>query len=233
MNSLSDSATITIQINNVLDFQDNLIAYYSFNGDASDNGPFQNHADIYNAQLTTDRYGQAMCAYDFDGEGDYMVIPHQDYLDFEAVEDTFSISFWIKSDQPLPVGATSGRVLQKWNGLLQYSYPYSFQFNNDVFLFAIFDKSNANSYHFGNIWDDQWHHIVVTVDGQSKTVHGYLDGNLAVMQPITLTGSTKNDLEIIVSSKSSQEIGFCYKGVLDDIAFHGRILREEEISKLF
>ena len=97
MNSLSDSATITIQINNVLDFQDNLIAYYSFNGDASDNGPFQNHADIYNAQLTTDRYGQAMCAYDFDGEGDYMVIPHQDYLDFEAVEDTFSISFWIKS----------------------------------------------------------------------------------------------------------------------------------------
>lgn len=159
-----------------------------------------------------------------------MTIPHNEKMNFDALTDNYSISFWVKSGEPLPAGAASGRLLQKWNGILGYAYSYSFQMNNEALVFAIWDRSSADLCRFGNIWDDKWHHIVVTVDGDMDQIKCYLDGNLVDQKPITVSGSTKNELDVVMAVKSANETDALYKGLLDEISFHSRMLSPEEIQ---
>src|SRR4051812_10700282 len=49
-----------------------LVAYYPFNGNASDESGNGNDARVFNATLTTDRFGKPATCYQFDGKSAYI-----------------------------------------------------------------------------------------------------------------------------------------------------------------
>ncbi len=71
--------------------EDGLVAYYPFNGNANDESGNGNNGVVYGATLTSDRYGNANSAYEFDGVNDFISVATG--LNFDS---QFSISFWIK-----------------------------------------------------------------------------------------------------------------------------------------
>ena len=71
--------------------QDNLVAYYPFNGNANDESGNNNHGTVYGATLTEDRFGQQNRAYFFDGINDYIDIDNPAAFDNM---DSFTITGW-------------------------------------------------------------------------------------------------------------------------------------------
>jgi hypothetical protein len=59
-----------------------LVAYYKFNGNASDSNGHNNHGSVNNVTLTADRFGNANKAYSFNGINSYISIPHHTMFNF-------------------------------------------------------------------------------------------------------------------------------------------------------
>ena len=68
-----------------------LVACYPFNANAKDESGNGNNGIVNGAKLTTDRFGKANSAYDFNGGSDYIDIPSNKLNNL-----TFSYSAWIK-----------------------------------------------------------------------------------------------------------------------------------------
>ena len=75
-----------------------LIAQYSFTGNANDESGYGNDGTVYGATLTEDRFGNTNSAYSFDGLNDYIFIasPLPEIL---SPTESLSISVWVKADQ--------------------------------------------------------------------------------------------------------------------------------------
>ena len=54
------------------DLTDGLVVWYPFSGNANDQSGNGNHATVYGATLTADRFGNPNSAYWFDGVNDYI-----------------------------------------------------------------------------------------------------------------------------------------------------------------
>ena len=52
-----------------------LMAWYKFNGNASDSSGNGNHGTVNGATLTSDRFGNANKAYYFNGVDNYIIVP--------------------------------------------------------------------------------------------------------------------------------------------------------------
>ena len=74
------------------DLSNGLVAWYPFDGNASDMSGNGNHGIVYGATLGTDRHGHANKAYNFDGNGDYISIPASSSLN---ITNEGSICFWM------------------------------------------------------------------------------------------------------------------------------------------
>lgn len=73
--------------------KNDLVAYYPFNGNANDESGNGNHAAVYNARLTTDRFGRANSAYSFSPTDRSSIIPG--ILNTSMV-NSFTYSVWVK-----------------------------------------------------------------------------------------------------------------------------------------
>ena len=70
-----------------------LVAYYPFDGNASDMSVNGNHGEVNGASLGSDRHGVEGTAYSFDGLDDYVSA-----LDNNYSTPNYSISFWLKAN---------------------------------------------------------------------------------------------------------------------------------------
>ena len=77
------------------DLSNGLVAWYPFDGNASDMSGNGNHGTVNGATLGTDRHGQVGKAYHFDGVDDWIEVSHHPSIDFNSNE-SFTISLWLK-----------------------------------------------------------------------------------------------------------------------------------------
>ncbi len=68
----------------------NVVADYSFSGNAADGSAFENDAAINGALLTPDRFGAARSAFHFDGSTAFLGAPNAPHL----LTDNVTISMW-------------------------------------------------------------------------------------------------------------------------------------------
>ncbi|MCB0553598.1 MAG: hypothetical protein KDD02_08615, partial [Phaeodactylibacter sp.] len=68
-----------------------LVAHYSFDGNANDVSGYDNNAVVNGAVLTQDRFGVANSAFYFDGEQSYLRAPNAAQLN----SDYTTVCFWI------------------------------------------------------------------------------------------------------------------------------------------
>ena len=206
-------------------YNDGLVAYYPFNGNANDESGNGNDGTVFGATLTTDRFGNVDSAYRFDGD-DWIDAP--DDPSFTLGSDPFTIATWIQFDSLgsyYLMGHDEGENNQnKW----------IFWAHNSGFLFHVNSPStggyNPVTY---DAWEpeiNQWYHLVVKRSGDDFML--YLDGSLV---------ATGADSRPIPDPNTSFQIGTAegghpervFKGLIDDIRIYNRALSDAEIQELY
>ena len=202
-----------------------LVAFYPFNGDADDESGNTNHGAVNGAALTTDRFGAANSAYEFDGIDDFIVIPNHSTFN---VADNMTISAWIKSSN------TSGPrvILSKWNDNAgDHSFIFKDDNTSDKLRIQLSKQTNSDladligttSIPIGN-----WIFVAATLS--ENTVKLYINGNLDAT--ILATGSIRQSITdlLIGAVYTGGGITENFSGSLDDIKIYNKGLTQEEIK---
>ncbi|MFL2995581.1 MAG: LamG-like jellyroll fold domain-containing protein [Cytophagales bacterium] len=83
----------TIDVSETL--TDSLVANYTFSGNADDGTSNDNDGNVSGATLTSDRFGEANSAYQFDGVNDYISVPLSSSL---QIKEDITISVWVNKE---------------------------------------------------------------------------------------------------------------------------------------
>jgi len=212
--------------NNGLDSQ--LMAFYSFTGNADDNSGNGHHGTHKGTGtiLANDRHGNSGSAYRFSGTG------HID-TDLQIGNSNF-ISFWIKTSasRQLVMGPTDGRF-----------YTWMFGVDSDGKIFYGDYKTNYGGHVTltGNsVANDQWQHISVYQDAPNASLYLYQNGVLVDSYTETgdfdSWGASGNTgfgfVENWTTDDNFYGLPQHFTGCLDDIGFWERGLTMDEIMDL-
>lgn len=215
----------------------NLVAYYPFNGNAVDESTNSNNAAVNGASLTTDRFGNANSAYDFDGVDDFMTIAHDNSINFDGYIESYSFSFWVNSSTPKLTDLAFRLFEKRETGLGTEPYPVIiggvFGTGDYSSQYVVYD-GNPPSTNFtspGIEWDGTWHHVAFVVNNSSFDIKIYVDAVLVGMVPLNLTGSTVNPADLLIGTNYNN--ANFYHGMMDDIRIYDDALTECEIFALY
>ncbi len=209
-------------------YQEGLISYYPFNGDASDHGTRGKDGKVSGAELTEDRNGKANRAYYFDGVDDYIEIP-----DSLAVCEDFTIAFWAKSES-----TGTGNILCDGSARASGN-DFLINFRDDAIGLRA-DKSGSSlnleysgpSTLSGLRLRNKWVHITwVMNSGYSKV---YLDGDEIASLDIKGSNRGFHDAFTYIGMRKvwNTKDNF-FKGSLDDIRIYNTPLRAAQVSALY
>ena len=207
------------------DLNNGLVAWYPFDGNASDMSGNGNHGTVYGATLGTDRHGQVGKAYHFDGD-DWIQIPHAEEINFQK-DDPFSITLWVKSN----TGNTElSSIIEKWQGGGS-PYPYVIRYKEGgTYNFARYDSSSSNSILGNNdIFDQSFTQLAISGDGESFSsfINGVLDQSVEVSG-----GSITNNKPLYIGRRGGNMPWF-FHGSIDDIRIYDRALSVAEVLALY
>ena len=214
------------------DLTQGLVAWYPFDGNASDMSGNGNHGTVYGATLGTDRHGVAKRAYSFDGVDDRIELDRGDVIGSGL---DLTISVWINSG-----AGTSGSIFGEYgkNSSNQYQYARNkLYISSGVISFdqygpsgGISEASDLNSISYGI-----WNHVAFSQNSSSWFLS--ISGRVV---------SSGNEVEVYTSSTPEAALigarkyevenpsGFnsLFQGFIDDIIY-GRALSEDEIERLY
>jgi len=224
---------------------DGLVAYWLFDGDATDftgNGNdgilSAGHASFGAGmpELTTDRFGNENNAYYFN-EGGFINIPYTLALNPANI----SISLWINATEIRENNRFMG--LQSWNG-----FKYQLQSANKSFFTAATEDGISDKDTDPPLEILTWYHLTVTYESGSMIF--YVDG-VKTQEYTDVTGGLVkvegHDLAIgCGSSKYADDEsnydndhiipapwGGYFNGKLDDIRLYNRVLTGAEVSSIY
>ncbi len=209
------------------DLNEGLVAYYPFNGDASDESDNDNHGMVNGSILTEDRFGNPDSAYLFDGEDNYIKVLNSNSIEPEEV----TVSLWVKGSE----FRTFQYILTKGGDACSAGSYAIYTGDNKGISFYIYngqryyESSNGGS----SIWEDEWHHIVGSFD--KNLVKFYVDGaEILNSQSITTSINyllSNNDLYF--GNYPGNCVNYHFSGQIDDIRIYNRMLVESEILQLY
>lgn len=206
-----------------------LFANYKFDGNANDaSGKGNNGTLIGGATFTTDRYGQANKALNFDGIDDRINIPNNNSV---GGYNEMTMSIWFKHD----LAPTSvGNFFSKWSGLTTSSYLL---FLENRIITAVVNTSigNVALTSPSTVSPNVWHHCVVTFDKSGMKL--YLNGAL-INSTTSISGGNVNysihdlDMGTYNYNQTNSFIQF-FKGAMDDAKLYNRALSPLEVIQLY
>ncbi len=220
----------------------NLVAYWGFNGNADDASGNDNHGIPTNVSLTTDRFGNANSAYEFNGSSSRI----DTYNAFFNVGwNAFTISCWTYSNSFLnPYNYNDSQVIintEPHNGIAITLYgsnnPFRENFD-DKYVFLAASQPNVRN------WDivqyegysntvrtiNTWNHIVLVRNGLSYDF--YING---VLDKTVVGNVSANDYfcKIVLGGEASNIPAEVFLGKLDDYGIWNRALSPSEITNLY
>jgi len=211
--AVTSSLNIIAQVPNYVP-TDSLVAWYGFNGNANDESVNTNDGTVNGATLTSDRFGNANAAFDFDGNDD-IACGNDASLQIE----TGTIQAWIASNN-------AGGLL----AVLNKRGNYNIYFEDNEF--GIYQYDGGSGVFKGSgvfINDSDWHHLLITF--QSNVVNGtrfYFDG-----APVKDTTWNTRDHLYDLTAGNHPPFSQFFQGVIDDIGIWSRALTECEVQGLY
>ena len=192
------------------DVTENLVAYYSFSGNANDSvgtahGTLSGDVDL----TASDRYGNPDSACAFDGTDDAVTIG------------------------TIPLGTSTGLSFALWmyrsnTGYAVYANPF---FMYQQVTFCVYPGSTNSVY--AAVPADTWTHIVGTYDNNTGTgvIKIYRDGALIeeVEKGSTLGSMFLNSL--VLGERAGAYVDF--QGVLDEVRIYNRVLTAAEVEAVY
>jgi hypothetical protein len=215
---------------------DGLVAYYPFEGNANDKSGNGNHCRITIANPTTDRFGRANKAYNFNGGGGFMECPGDAF----NMNINMSISLWMN---PVSSQGTNIRILDKGfasnTGGWCLKHPNVNGVSNYIFQY-ITSPGKAKTGSTEIIAGGQWNHYVLVKSFTSITtyVNGVRLGVTSVAANESNFVSNGNTLLTIGALNGGNTIpatnvNYYYNGKLDDIFIFNRVISFEEVEQLY
>ncbi len=219
-------------------FSQNLVAYYSFDGNANDqSGNAINPTYVGSGvTLTSDRFGNANKAYNFDGAaGSFMRMPAGNLPITNR-----TVSLWFNA-----ASVTNRPFLLAYGGQGFLGYGTSFLMGLNASGCSCYQtqahyNTNRVSYSYGSFPVNQWIHWVVTISG--TTTKMYVNGNLVANVPGSFTGKTYiNGKELAIGvminaagvAPYTDENGGYFRGKLDDIRIYDNAMTAEQVQGLY
>ena len=209
-----------------------LIGWWPFNGNANDESGVGNNGFTFGVNtptLQSDRFGNSNSSYYFYGvDGEIKIPTSNGDLLLDPIQDSYSVSFWLKSIDPT-LTVSTGLALHQWGGNTWTSYPFSFQIvpaTNELSP-KIYDGVSPNSTNVGNsVFDNQWHMITMVKDNSVDTLFSFTDGVLIDAVEITLSGPLDPIYDTI-------RVGPRFLGQIDDLSIFNRPITACEIQDLY
>ena len=213
-----------------------LIGWWPFNGNANDESVNTNDGTVNGATLTTDRFGNANSAYQFNGTTSFITLPSNVN---QLIDSSYTISFWIYASSNANVfdgyEILGDRDASTWN----YRYRAIFGMSNigapqDTLWFQACYGGPTVTISSNSPNLNTWYNYTMVYDGISTFI-GYINGITAG----TATGVsllTPGNRQINIGRQVSPGYpagGSYFNGLVDDIGFWNRALTECEISDLY
>ena len=206
-----------------------LVAYYPFDGSASDRSGNDHNTTVHGAVLSADRQGSPNKAYSFDGIDDYIVVNDATALRPNHI----TIACWISS-------AASGRmvILGKTTHADAQAEQYGLSLIDLTPTFSIKRNSggvSAEGWHQVNVPSGialtQWSHLAATWNGLKLKI--YLNGELRKQNAEVPAGPIDNliggDLQI---GRWLLSHPFHFAGKMDEIRIYNRALSSQEVAAM-
>ena len=153
---------------------------------------------------------------EFDGIDDYMNVGPT------AASADISVSFWMK------VNFKSLSQICAGAGIFQY-----FSSNTNPFdpILMIYDPSGYTWREVigGGVFDNNWHHIVITLNSGTKEVKGYMDGGLDSTTTFTTTYAS-NTVTLIGQHGGVTRL---FEGLMDEFAVFDYKLELSDIEDIY
>lgn len=208
--------------------------------DGSGNGNTGTLVD--NTMWTTDRFGNAGSALNFNGSSQYVQIPDSSSLD---ITGDISIVAWVK---PLEVktqdvvkkAVTTGTLVNGYELALSTTGSTCTPGTNPC-AFGRFNNSPTNDAYRINAMtpytnSDPWTLYVVTYTSTDNTLHIYRDGNLSNTRvPSSQLAIAVNNLSLIIGAQLGGSVSpdRYFHGSIDDVRLYKRALSLLEIKSLY
>ena len=161
-------------------------------------------------------------------------------LNYTVPTDNCTYSFWFKRDSSIDISTRmllytgkTGDGVEEEN---EFSIRYS-QTNSEIYIFTETGAGDnfTNLFASNTIIDDNWHHIVVKMNGANTSL--FLDGvefpctsNGGVFVPTTGLGKV---VKIGSNSDNSASSNYCVAGSLDRYTIYNRPLSNDEIDSIY
>lgn len=221
-NSNFNSSTCNPLPNNL---QNGLVGYWPFCGNANDESGNGNDGTVNGAILTSSRFNEPNGAYEFDGNNDFISIPHSESLNNSS---EITVSCWIL----LQNSSTYNNIISKDNDVFG-NRSWFFGVNEDRIITATF---NPNQNNFEIISPNlnflqNWSMVSFTIGSDSLRV--YVDGEKV------LSAFYNSPLEQIIEPvkigvmDETNGANWFFDGKIDDIGIWNRALSSEEVQQLY
>ena len=210
---------------------DGLVAYYPFNGNAKDESGNGHDGTVFEASLTSDRFGNANKAYSFNGSSSYIVVPNSDSL--LPQNGSFTIAGWLYV-------TTLDSGIETWlldidDGNSDYSGYGFYLIHSDTTLDTYWHYDDAWTHHtdtYGKFTLNHWNFVAAIFDRSNNTALLYLNGILTDTKSID-TNSITAWSDLYFGKRRYISAGSALVGKMDDIRMYNRALSAGEVSSLF
>lgn len=207
------------------DITTGLVAKYDFSGNANDVSGNNLNGTVSGATLTTDRFGNANCAYSFDGTTNQIVLPSSELANATALslsgwfnanssQTGFSDIFQIDVNNPNTSNPANDIFLRYNNGLANFSGDLGIQ--GTVATIGATPPSTTT-----------WHHFALTYNGSIAVL--YINGVL--VNQGNVSGTFQSFSEPLYVGNWNGVEGF--NGKVDDIRIYNRALTLCDIDSLY
>ena len=232
MTNSNDGKLLSSFIKNVTNskLDDNLVAYFPFNGNAFDESKFKQKMFIHNVVLCEDRFGKKNKALDFNGKDSYISTNEGSELNNA---ESITISSWVYPRRARNWESWICKDGPKWGS--EWRVGFGEDKNTEWGLTTcklISDRNYWENYWITNseVPLNKWTHVTVSADRDKKIVTVYMNGKKV--------GALKN-LKPFEKSNGSVRIGYqtddnvYFDGKIDDIRIYNRALSEMEVRELY
>jgi hypothetical protein len=204
-----------------------LVAYYPFNGNATDQSGNGNDAVVDGAVLTTDRFGKEDGAYSFDGVKSTISALVKNFPALNAPQ-TISWWFFVEARPVFTYATDSENMIVICNPEAGIGVQVGFRCENyKTKGFDTWNWGGGTLLQFDPPELNKWTHCVYTYDGMTHRF--FLNGK----ELGSSTAKTQDGIPTQIMLGNYPTGNQFLKGKLDDIRIYNRELKNSEIDKLY
>ena len=199
---------------------DGIIAWWQGENNANDiinqnNGALQGDA--------TFAEGKVGKAFNFDGNGDYVQIPHNANLD---LSNSYTIEAWVKPSKVTTYQAIVGKGTNPTPPTLYFA-------SNAFRQYYSVDNVPAWQGQVGSVLPgspQDWYHIAVTYDGSTGVI--YINGVLKNTKPLLKPDTNTHDLYLGYDDTLFNNLPGYFNGLIDEVSIYNKALTQQKIQAI-